>query len=66
MGQCSVILRTVMNDFDFDDGSAEYRLERGMTLGTMLALTNTTAAPGLDRYDPDRWDGRRLRDEDAL
>ena len=29
----------------------------------MLALTNTTAAPGLDRYDPDRWDGRRLRDE---
>ena len=32
----------------------------------MLALTNTTAAPGLDRYDPDRWDGRRLRDEAAL
>ena len=31
----------------------------------MLALTNTTAAPGLDRYDPDRWDGRRLRDEAA-
>jgi len=43
-----------------------YRLERGTTLGTMLALTNTTAAPGLDRYDPDRWNGRRLRAEDAL
>jgi cytochrome P450 len=66
MGQCSVILRTIMNDIDFDDGATQYRLERGMTLGTMLALTNTTAAPGLDRYDPDRWRGRRLRDEDAL
>jgi cytochrome P450 len=32
----------------------------------MLALTNTTAAPGLDRYDPDRWEGRRLRDEHLL
>jgi cytochrome P450 len=66
MGQCSVILRTVMNDIDFHDGNTQYRLARGMTLGTMLALTNTTAAPGLDCYDPDRWEGRRLRDEDAL
>ena len=32
----------------------------------MLALTNTSAAPGLDRYDPDRWEGRRLRDEGSL
>jgi cytochrome P450 len=66
MGQCSVILRTIMNDIDFSDGSTTYHLERGTTLGTMLALTNTTAAPGLERYDPDRWSGRRLRDEDAL
>jgi cytochrome P450 len=32
----------------------------------MLALTNTTSAPGLGSYDPDRWEGRRLRDEAAL
>ena len=42
------------------------RLAPGVTLATMLALTNTTSAPGLDHYDPDRWDGRRLRDEDLL
>ena len=32
----------------------------------MLPLTNTTARPGLERFDPDRWMGHRLRDDDAL
>jgi cytochrome P450 len=66
IGQCSVMLRTVLNEVEIDDGSATYRLSPGTTLGTMLALTNLSAAPGLDAYDPDRWDGRRLRDEQAL
>ena len=30
------------------------------TIATLLPLTNTTAAPGLDRWDPDRWTRRRL------
>jgi cytochrome P450 len=29
-------------------------------------VTNLTAAPGFDRFDPTRWDGRRLRAADAL
>jgi cytochrome P450 len=58
--------RTVMTDLDFDDGTVRYRLSRGVTVATVLALTNTAAAPGLDRYDPDRWAGRRLVDEDSL
>jgi cytochrome P450 len=66
IGQCSLMSRTVMTDLEFDDGTTRYRLSRGVTLATMLALTNTTAAPGLDRYDPDRWEGRRLRDENSL
>jgi cytochrome P450 len=66
IGQCSVILRTVMRDIEIDDGRAHYHVERGVTLATMLALTNTTSAPGFDRYEPDRWDGRRLRDESLL
>jgi len=66
IGQCSVILRTVMRDIEIDDGRVRYRLGPGAPLATMLALTNTTALPGLDRYDPDRWDGRRLRDEPSL
>jgi len=66
IGQCSVMLRTVMQEVEIDDGHTRYRLAPGVTLATMLALTNTTSAPGLDRYDPDRWDGRRLRAEDQL
>jgi cytochrome P450 len=66
IGQRSVILRTVMREMTFADGVTTYQLAPGATLATTLSLTNTTAAPGLDRYDPDRWDGRRLRDEAAL
>jgi cytochrome P450 len=66
IGQCSVILRTVMRDIEIDDGHACYRVERGVTLATMLALTNTTSLPGLETYDPDRWEGRRLRAESDL
>jgi cytochrome P450 len=66
IGQCSVMSRTVMTDLDFDDGVATYRVPRGVTIATMLALTNMSAAPGLERYEPDRWDGRRLRDEASL
>ena len=66
IGQCSLMLRTVLNEVEIDDGRTHYRLAPGVTLATMLALTNTTSAPGLDRYDPDRWDGRRLRDEQQL
>src|SRR5436190_5588630 len=66
IGQCSVMLRTVMQEIEIDDGRTRYRLAPGVTLATMLALTNTTSAPGFDRYEPDRWDGRRLRDESLL
>ena len=66
LGQCSVMLRTVLNEIDLDDGDITYHLAPGVTVATMLALTNTTAAPGLEHYDPDRWEGRRLRDEHAL
>jgi len=66
IGQCSVILRTVMRDIELPDGTTTYALTPGATLGTMLALTNTTALAGLDGFDPDRWEGRRLRDESSL
>jgi cytochrome P450 len=57
IGQCSVILRSVLRDMELDDGTTTYRLSAGVTLGTMLALTNTTALDGLDAFDPDRWEG---------
>ena len=66
IGQRSIMLRSVLKPCDLDDGAATYRIEPGVLLATMLPLTNTTALPGLTRFDPDRWIGRRLRDADAL
>lgn len=66
MGQCSVMSRTVMTALELDDGATRYQVSPGVTVATMLALTNTSAGPGLDRYEPDRWEGSRLRDEGSL
>jgi cytochrome P450 len=66
LGQRSIMMRTVLSPCDVRDDARVYRLERNVILATMVPLTNTTAAPGLDTFDPDRWSGRRLRDEDAL
>jgi cytochrome P450 len=37
-----------------------------MTVATLLPLTNCSAAPGLDRWDPARWNRRRLRTPNGL
>ena len=37
-----------------------------MTVATLLPLTNTGAAPGLERWDPDHWSRRRLADPGRL
>jgi cytochrome P450 len=56
----------VLKPCELDDGTATYRIAPGVLLATMLPLTNSTALPGLGDFDPDRWIGRRLRDEGAL
>jgi cytochrome P450 len=66
LGQHSIITREVVQPCVVDTGNGRYELDPGAHLATMVPLTNRSAAPGLDRYDPDRWDGRRLRDEGAL
>ena len=66
IGQRSIMLRSVLKPCELDDGATTYRVEPGVLLATMLPLTNTSALPGLDRFDPDRWSGRRLRDGEAL
>jgi cytochrome P450 len=60
MAQRSITLRAVRSPVTVDDGRRTYRLAPGVLLATMLPVTNTTAAPGLDAFDPSRWDGRRL------
>lgn len=66
LGQRSIMMRTVLERCELHDGAATYQLEPGVVLATMVPLTNTSAMPGLTSFDPDRWDGRRLRDEAAL
>jgi cytochrome P450 len=66
LGQRSVMLRAVLTPCEVRDEHHTYRVSPGAQIATLLPLTNTTAAPGLDRYDPDRWVRRRLRDDAAL
>ena len=66
LGQHSIITREVLRPCVLDTGAEHYRLEPGTHVATMVPLTNRSAGPGLDGYDPDRWDGRRLRDEGTL
>lgn len=60
MAQRSLTLRQVMQPLDFAAGAGKFRLAPGVLIATMLSVTNTSAAPGLERFDPDHYEGRRL------
>jgi cytochrome P450 len=60
LAQRSITLRLVLRPLDLVLEDRTYRLAPGVLLTTMLSATNTSAAPGLDRFDPAHYDGRRL------
>ncbi len=62
LAQRSIMLREVLRPVTVDDGTTTWHLSPGATVATLLPLTNRSAGPGLDRYHPDRWSGRRLVD----
>jgi len=66
MAQRSIMSRAVLAPVDFDTGDVSYRVPAGWTIATLLPLLNTSAAPGLERWDPDRWHRHRLADPSAL
>jgi cytochrome P450 len=66
MAQRSITLRQVLRPVDLDDGVRTYRVEPGVMITTMLSVTNTSAAPGLDVFDLDHYQGRRLAPAVAL
>ena len=68
IAQRSIMLRHVLAPVEVDTGPHHGRVAvaPGATIATLLPLTNTTAAPGLGRWDPDRWRGRRLGPHDGL
>jgi len=66
MAQRSITLREVLVPIEVDDGTRSYRVGPGVFVTTMLSVTNTTAAPGLERFDPAHYHGRRLVSEIPL
>ncbi len=66
LAQRSIMGRTVMDTVEFDDGTRTYTVGPGATIATLLPLTNTSAAPGLDQWQPERWNRSRLADTSAL
>jgi cytochrome P450 len=66
MAQRSIMARTVLSPVTFDTGEVSYQVPPGWTIATLLPLLNTSAAPGLTRWDPDRWTRHHLTERDAL
>ena len=60
LAQRSLTLRRVMKPVELFDGERSYRVEPPVMLATLLSVNNTSAAPGLERFDPTHYDGRRL------
>jgi cytochrome P450 len=49
-----------------DVGDRVHRVGPGTLITTMLSVTNTSAADGLDAFDPGHYDGRRLVAAESL
>lgn len=58
--QRSIVLRQILRPCVIADEKAAYQLEPGMFLATMLSVTNTRSADGLDEFDPDHYSGPRF------
>jgi cytochrome P450 len=66
IAQRSIMLRAVLSPVCLDTGDASYEVPQGWFVATLLPLLNTTAAPDLAHWDPDRWTGHRLSDHSGL
>jgi cytochrome P450 len=60
MAQRSITLRQVLTTIEVESDNTRYRLGPGVLLATMLSNNNSSAASGLDRFDPGHYRGRRL------
>jgi cytochrome P450 len=66
MAQRSIMSRYVLEPVTFSDGSNSFLVAPGVTIATLLPLTNTSSAPGYDLWNPYRWNRRRLADPGSL
>ena len=66
MAQRSIMARFTVAPVTLDLEQGPLEIPSGMTVATLLPLTNRSAAPGLDHWDPARWKRRRLRTPNDL
>jgi cytochrome P450 len=66
LAQRSIMARYVTEPVALDTGDAVHHVDRGVTIATLLPLTNTSSGPGLSDWDPHRWNRRRLADTSSL
>jgi cytochrome P450 len=66
LAQRSIMTRAVLAPVELDTGDVTYQVPPGWNIATLLPLLNTSAAPGLEQWDPDRWARHRLIDQRAL
>jgi cytochrome P450 len=66
LAQRSIMARAVLSPVTLDTGEVSYQVPPRWTIATLLPMLNTSAAPGLENWDPDRWTRHRLTDEKSL
>ena len=66
LAQRSIMARSVLAPVCLDTGDVTYEVPPGWTIATLLPLLNTSAAAGLENWDPDRWARHRLIEQNAL
>ena len=66
LAQRSIMARFVIAPVTLDVGDARHDVATGVTVATLLPLTNASAAPGLEEWDPSIWNRRRLADTSEL
>jgi cytochrome P450 len=66
LAQRSIMARSVLAPVTLDVGTTRHDVATGVTIATLLPLTNSSAAPGLGQWDPRLWNRRRLADTSTL
>lgn len=66
LAQRSIMSRAVLSPVELAIGDTVVDVPAGWTIATLLPLLNTSAARGLERWEPDRWNRYRLADTRVL
>jgi cytochrome P450 len=66
LAQRSIMARFTLAPVTLGLEQGPLEIPSGMTVATLLPLTNRSAAPGLNHWDPARWNRRRLRTPNGL